>query len=304
MKMLLTGALSCLKSYAKEIQALGHDLIYIQDERISLTEQGIDVRSLEGIIGNNVFLYNDISEFKSLKYIQLTSVGIERIPMEYIKAYGIEVHNAQGVYSIPMSEFAIGGVLQIYKRAEFFYKNKKRHCWEKQRDLQELNGKVVGIIGCGSVGNECAKRFQAFGCKVLGIDLNPGKKLYYDSVLGINLLCEVLQGVDILILTLPLTDETKHLMNKKMFELLKKDTILVNISRGAIVDSEALTNALRCNLGGAVLDVFEEEPLSCDSPLWDMSNVIITPHNSFVGEGNNERLHQVIIDNLKQRFVK
>ena len=109
----------------------------------------------------------------------------------------------------------------------------------------------------------------------------------------------VLEGADIVVLTLPLTEETHHLFDKTKFEKMKNGAILVNISRGATVDTKAMIDALDTKLGGAVLDVFEEEPLGEDSPLWDMENVIITPHNSFVGEGNNERLRKIIKSNLE-----
>ena len=100
-------------------------------------------------------------------------------------------------------------------------------------------------------------------------------------------------------LTLPLTDETRHLIDGDVFEKMKHGAVLVNIARGAVVDTAALTEALKTKLFGAVLDVFEEEPLSEDSPLWEMENVIVTPHNSFVGDGNADRLFRLISENLE-----
>ena len=107
-----------------------------------------------------------------------------------------------------------------------------------------------------------------------------------------------------LILTLPLTDETRNMFNKELLSQCKNDAILVNIARGAVVDEEDLINALKANkLGGAVLDVFETEPLDEKSELWDFQNVVITPHNSFVSPKNNERLYNVVYNNLKE-FMK
>ena len=102
-----------------------------------------------------------------------------------------------------------------------------------------------------------------------------------------------------MVLTLPLTNETYHLMDAKYFSAMKPNSVLVNIARGAIVDTEALIEALNTHIGGAVLDVFEDEPLSQGSALWDMDNVIISPHNSFVSDGNHERMLEVIMKNLK-----
>lgn len=145
---------------------------------------------------------------------------------------------------------------------------------------------------------ECAKRFAAFGCQVVGIDLYPGKKQYYQKMLHLNMFDDVLPQSDIIVLTLPLTEETHYLMNNSRFEQLKEGVILVNIARGAVIDTEALINHLD-KLGGAVLDVFEEEPLPEDNKLWDREEVILIPHNSFVGENNQKRLSKIIMENLK-----
>jgi phosphoglycerate dehydrogenase-like enzyme len=219
--------------------------------------------------------------------------------MKYVQEHGIEIHNARGVYSIPMAEFAVAGVLQIYKQSKFFYENQKAHCWEKNRGLWELYGKTVTIVGCGSVGTECAKRFTAFECYVIGVDLYPRQDMNYTKMVGLDTLDEVLPATDILILTLPLTDKTYHLINAERLQILKVNAVLVNIARGAVVDTNALIKAVP-RLGGAVLDVFEEEPLEISSKLWDMENVLLAPHNSFVGDRNRFRLTNVILDSLEK----
>ena len=218
--------------------------------------------------------------------------------MDYVKAHGIEIHNARGVYSIPMAEFALSSVLQLYKQAAFFRENQKRHLWEKHRGLLELSGKNVLIVGCGSVGNECTKRFKAFDCNITGVDLFPREDSLYSEILPLEKLDATLKTADIVVLTLPLTEQTRHLINDSRFSLLKDGAVLVNIARGAVVDTEALIKHID-RLGGAVLDVFEEEPLIDNSPFWGKPNVILTPHNSFVGEGNGERLRENIIKNLE-----
>lgn len=295
MNLLITGAWQNAKDYIEKLEADGHEVEFLQFEKDTLP---CSYTWVEGVICNGLFLSHDIEKFVNLKYIQLTSAGFDRVPMDYVKEHKIEIHNARGVYSIPMAEFALFGVLELYKRGRVFFENQTRHIWEKQRNILELFGKRVCIVGCGSVGTECAKRFRAFGCEVFGIDLFQREDEHYKEMLGLDKLEDVLTKSDIIVLTLPLTEETRHLMNEAKLKQMKQGAVLVNIARGAVVDTDALINALP-NLGGVVLDVFEEEPLSEECLLWDMENVIVTPHNSFVGDGNEERIYQVIERNLR-----
>ncbi len=295
MRLLVTGALGCTEKELNELSWQGHEVVFMQQEKDPLP---CKYEWVEGIIGNGIFLHHPIEKFTSLKFIQLTSAGFDRVPMEYVNQKGIKIFNARGVYSIPMAEYAVSGVLSLYKKLEFFSQNQKQHIWEKHRGVKELFGKIVLIVGAGNVGSECAKRFSAFGCQVFGADIYPAAPECFIKVLPMLELDKALKEADILVLTLPLTEETRGLFDKTKFALMKDDALIVNISRGAVVKTEDLIEALDQKLGGAILDVFETEPLEENSPLWDMENVIVTPHNSFVGEGNKQRLFDVVIENL------
>lgn len=294
MNLLVTGAWSDGKNCIAELEAMGHTVTFMQYEKDELP---CSYEWVEGVICNGLFLTHPIEKFTNLRYIQLTSAGFDRVDMDYVKSHGIEIHNARGVYSIPMAEFALCGVLQLYKQAAFFRENQKQHLWEKHRGLLELAGKNVLIVGCGSVGNECAKRFKAFECTVTGVDLFPREDSLYSEMLPLDKLDDALKQADIVVLTLPLTEQTRYLINDSKLSLMKDGATLVNIARGAIIDTKALLNHID-RFTGAVLDVFEEEPLNENSPLWDKQNIILTPHNSFVGEGNGERLKEIIVENL------
>ena len=135
---------------------------------------------------------------------------------------------------------------------------------------------------------------------IFGVDIVVREIEHFSKVYHLYEVKEVLSKSDIVIITLPLTDETYHMFDEEKFSSMKPGSVLVNIARGALVDTDALIEALKKKLGGAVLDVFEEEPLKENSPLWDMENVIITPHNSFVGDGNNGRMSNVILKNLEK----
>lgn len=298
MNLLITGAWQHATEYIPKIEKLGYRVIFLQQEKDQLS---FDPALVEGIIGNGIFLSHPIEEFKNLQYIQLTSAGFDRVPMGYVKEHGIKIYNARGVYSVPMAEYAVLGVLELYKGSNFFLRNQMVHKWEKNRDLRELYGKKVCILGCGSVGTECAKRFEAMGCTVFGIDpVVREHSSFFCIYHHTDNIKDVLGESDIVIITLPLTEQTKHMFNAELFGAMKKESIIVNIARGALIETEAMIEALNTKLYGAVLDVFEDEPLSSDSALWDMKNVVITPHNSFVGEGNGKRISDVIMSNLEK----
>lgn len=296
MNILITGAWRDAKDNIEKIENMGHKVAYLQLEKDELP---CEYSWVEGIICNGLFLFHPIDKFVNLKYIQLTSAGFDRVPMDFVESHNIEIHNARGVYSIPMAEFAVAGVLQLYKHMNIFADNQKKCLWNKERDLFELFGKTVCILGCGSVGTECAKRFKAFGCTVIGLDIVTRQDEFFDDIFLMSEIDRVLSESDIIILTLPLTESTYHLIDKDRFDSMKKSAVLINIARGAVADTDALIDALNSHrISGAVLDVFEEEPLNANNPLWKMKNVIVTPHNSFVGENNNQRLVDTIFINL------
>lgn len=294
-KLLLTGAFKYSQEQLNRLESLGYEMVFVQDERKALN---INVSDIDAVVCNSLFLYNDIKEFKNLRAIQLTSAGLERVPLDYINEQGIRLFNARGVYSIPMAEWAILKILEIYKKSRVFYKNQERHKWEKQRELLELTDKTAAIIGYGSVGKEIAKRLKAFGVIVISVDRQVKEDEYVNESILIDNLDLALEKSDIIILTLPLTDETQHLINEEKIKVMKDDAVLINVSRGGIIDETALIESLRNDrFFGVALDVFEEEPLNA-SPLWDCENVIITPHNSFVSDKVNERLFELMIKNL------
>lgn len=298
MNLLITGAWQDAAAHIPQLRQMGHEVEFLQYEKDPLP---CDYAWVEGVVCNGLFLHHAIEKFENLQYIQLTSAGLDRVPMDYVREQGIAIRNARGVYSVPMAEYALAGVLQLYRHMDFFRENQKHHTWEKHRGLLELAGKRVCILGCGSVGAECARRFSAFGCQVTGVATAGRAQPFFDAVIPLAQLETVLPETDVLVLAIPLTPETRHLMNAHRLETLKPGAVLVNIARGAVADTGALASALQSgHLRGAVLDVFEEEPLGADSPLWDMENVIITPHISFVGEHNSKRLREVIFQNLTQ----
>ena len=294
MNVLVTGAFQLNSKELAELEAAGHRVFVHPDERAPVEQP----ERYEAVVCNGLFLYNPIERFTNLRLIQLTSAGLDRVPLDYVRAHGIELHNAAGVYSVPMAEFAIGGILQLYKQSRFFAANQAQHKWEKHRGLLELSGKRACILGCGDVGREIAKRLSAFGCRITGVNRTVRELPDFERVLPLEKLVDAASACDILICCMALTAETRGIVSKDIFDCLPSGAIFVNVARGALADEAALTAWLQSG-GHAVLDVFEEEPLPETSPLWDMESVLLTPHNSFVGDGNRERMWQTIKENLK-----
>ena len=301
MKLLIAGSAFRSEENIQYFSELGIETICVEREDGALSDEAYEA---DAVICNWLFVHHQIEKFRNLKYIQLLSAGLDRVPVEYIKEHGIILNNARGVYSIPMAEFAVSGVLQLIKHAPIFFEQKKSRKWDKQRDLTELSGKKVLIIGAGSVGTETAKRFSAFTDEVYGVDVFvPEHFEWFRKILDISRLDEALADSDVVVLTLPLTDGTRHLFDNSRFAAMKHGAIFVNIARGGVVDENALSEALNGQLYGAVLDVFEQEPLSSDSPLWKLDNTILSPHNSFVSDQNNKRLWALLCRNI-ENFIK
>ena len=298
MKLLMTGAFNCTAEQKLNIEKLGCEVMFQQMENEPLSEE---MYTADIVICNGLFLYNDLDKFKNLKFVQLTSAGLDRVPVEKMNEKGIVLHNARGVYSTPMAEWVLTGVLTLYKNTNAFYSNQQNHKWIKDRNVKELSGSTICIVGCGSVGTECAKLFKPFSNEMIAVDIVKPKSDLFDNYYTINNVTEAVKNADVVILTLPLTDETRNMFNKELLSQFKNDAILVNISRGAVVNEVDLIDALKNGkIDGAVLDVFNTEPLDENSELWEMEDVIITPHNSFVGENNNDRLFKVIVENLRR----
>lgn len=243
MKLLVTGALRITPEESAELENLGYEIYFMPDERVAVPEN-IPCEEIEAIICNGLFLYTPPDKFPKLRTVQLTSAGLDRVPMDYMDAHGIKVFNARGVYSAPMAEFAVCSVLGFYKRSAFFSAAQSEHRWEKHRGLEELGGKRVVIVGAGSVGRACADRFRAFGCEIIGVDRKTDVD-GFDKIYSISDIRAAVSAGDIVIFCLPLTKETEHIANAELLCAMKDGAVIVNISRGGIIDTDALITELK-----------------------------------------------------------
>ena len=282
--------------YKKDIEALGYEVFYEKENSIEFKPYMEDI---EVLVCYNPFDRLDISKMKNLKWIQLSSVGFDQVPKNHIR--NLTITNNKGGYGIPMGEWIILNILELYKRRFYSYKNKEKKKWHMDFKVREIFGKTIGFIGTGSIAKEAAKRLQGFGTKVIGVNTKGTQVELFNHCYPMEDLDKVLRESDVIVVTLPYTKETHHCINKNKLNMMKEDAIFINISRGSIVKEEDLIEHLKQGkLLGAALDVFEEEPLKENSPLWNIDNVVITCHNSWISETIDERRWNLYFENLKR----
>jgi phosphoglycerate dehydrogenase-like enzyme len=243
-----------------------------------------------------------LARVPNLRWIHTISAGVDHLLFPELRESDAILTNASGVFNIPIAETVMAYILAVAKRLPEFWTQQRERRWEKL-PLRELRGLTVGIVGLGDIGTEAARLCRAFGMRVLGLRRRPAPSDVADEVLSPDRLHDLLACSDFVVVAVPLTAETRGMIGRAELAGMKSDAWLINISRGAIVDEEALVEALReGHIGGACLDVFAEEPLPPESPLWDMPNVIITPHNSWSSPHIEEREIALFLENLR-RYV-
>jgi len=221
---------------------------------------------------------------KKLKMIQQIGTGVDMVDIEAATERGVTICNAKGFNAKPCAEHVMALMLALAKNLTKHDKMVRRGGWrEMHAPSLLLYGKTMGIVGLGSIGEEIARRAKAFGMKIMAIERSPSeqhkRKLEIAYLGGPADLAYILKESDFIVLTVPLTPETKKMIGEKEFQMMKKSAYLVNISRGLIVDEKALIKALKeGKIAGAGLDVFEKEPIAQDNPLLKLPNVVLTPH--------------------------
>ncbi|MDK2990810.1 MAG: hypothetical protein PWP48_43 [Clostridiales bacterium] len=235
-----------------------------------------------------------------LKWVQTWSAGVNDMPFEAFKKYGIILTNASGVHSVPISETLIGMMLAFARKINTYIRNQMNKKWDRSYNADELFDKTAGILGVGAIGLEVARLAKALGMRTLGFRYSGKPADYVDKMYGPANWEELLKKSDYVVNILPLTKDTFHIMNEERFKIMKPTAYYLNAGRGSTHDEKALIKALKEKwIAGAGLDVFEQEPLPLQSPLWDMDNVIITPHTAGDNGRYIERVMNIFIPNLR-----
>lgn len=273
-------------------------------DRADLKGEIKDADVFVGWLNREVFL-----AAKELKWVQSPSSGINyylAIP-EFVES-DVLLTSARGTHGACLAESVFGMIFAFTRQIKDFVLDQQAHKWRglvSRSEMRELTGCTMGIIGFGTVGRAVAKRAQAFDMSIVAVDMFPEDKPDYVRALwGTDHLEELLKTSDYVVVTVPYTEETEGMIGAEEIGMLKKDAMLVGISRGKIIDEEALARALRGGrLYAAALDVFAEEPLPEDSPLWDIDNLLITPHAAGGTQYEGERVIEILKDNMR-RFTE
>lgn len=259
------------------------------------------MKDVEVLISYQSFDQLDIDDLAALKWIQLTSMGFEQVPEEKATSRAITVTNNRGGYSIPMGEWVVLNILELIKNRKVAYENQANKEWHVDFSVTEIYQKKVAFIGTGDIAQESVKRLQGFGVELLGVNTDGRKIQGFDQCFPIDELAKVLKQSEVVVITLPHTEQTQYLFDKSMLEKMKKDAYLINVSRGAVINEQDLIQHLEeGNLKGVALDVFEKEPLAKESKLWDFDRLVITAHNSWISEEIEQRRWELILENLKR----
>ncbi len=247
--------------------------------------------------------FSTVRKAPALQWLHVFNAGVDHPIYTEMLQRGLRLTTSAGSTAAPIAQTAITGLLMLARNFPRWLTAQRERRWDPMRPPdfpRDLVGQTAVVLGLGGIGSEIARLARALGLKVIGIRRSPqqpGDPV--DEMYPPQKLAELLPRADWLIIACPLTTETRGLIDAGMLARLPQGARIINVARGEIIDETAMVAALReQRLGGACLDVFEKEPLPTESPLWDLPNVLVTPHNSAAAAGNDERVYQMFLGNL------
>ena len=251
-----------------------------------------------------------LQDAKRLRWVHSTASGVGQLMYPELRDSGVMVTNTRGIFSIPMAEHTIGMMLALSRNLPESVRHQDKHewgqqeIWDRPQRLTELSGQLLLVVGFGSIGQELAKRAKAFGMRLWGVNRSgQGDSSLADKIVSSSQLQEVLPEADYVVIAVPETPATRHLIGASEIARMKPGARLINVSRGSLLDETALISALQAGaLGGAALDVTSIEPLPAENPLWKAPNLLITPHTSAVSDRLWPRQTELLLKLLERWF--
>ncbi len=303
MKLLITHELTPQQLELVRLTAREHLVVYTRERDLALSEARDADMALLGAFAREV-----LETAVNLKWAHIPWAGVDSL-LDVLRKTQAVVSCGKGIFDAPMADHVFALLLTLTRCLHYFLRYQMAGVWRREvpgDTLTDLQGKTMGIVGLGSIGREVARRAAVFGMRVLAVKRRPAA-LSEEPVDGLFIGYEglrlMLPECDVVVITAALTPQTRYLIGQNELASMKRGAILINVARGAIVDEKALVEALRSgHLAGAGLDVFEEEPLPLESPLWHLPNVVLTPHVGGLSERTRQRVFERFLDNLR-RFL-
>jgi phosphoglycerate dehydrogenase-like enzyme len=243
---------------------------------------------------------SDLDGAENLELFACVFAGTGHLDLDLFRERSIAVTNAAGVHSTNIAEYVTGAMIMQARRFPTAIEQQQRHEW-RSFQTRELYDSTAAVVGLGAIGETVVDRLDAFGMETVGVRYSPEKGGPTEEVYGFDEIHEAVADAEYVVLACPLTDTTEQLIDEEVFRTMRTDAVLVNIARGPVVDTDALLETLYVNgIGGAVLDVTDPEPLPQDHSLWDMGNVVITPHNAGHTPEYFERCADILAENVER----
>ena len=279
--------------------AADNAVLFLQDKK-ELIAAGKAVEVYYGFCHEEIFPH-----LSNLKWIQSHGAGVEQQLFPAVRESNVVITNAAGMYGTQVADQGFALLLALTRKLHYSTRFQDKHQWQLNllsKSVIEIGGMTIGIVGMGGIGQHMAKRAKGFEMTVIGVDpYLKEKPKHCDELVGMDRLPEIISRVDVVMVACPLTDETRGLINAEMLALMKPTAYLINVARGPIHDEPALIEVLKQQkIAGAGLDVTAVEPLPQNSPLWDMDNVIISPHVGGYSQHRPRRTVELFCENLKR----
>lgn len=277
----------------------GYETLWCENGAVPTAEEVADCEVLMGYFPPDL-----IKTMPALKWVQTPAAGVEKLCTDIYQNPDAVLTNCSGAFGVAISEYMITGLLMLMRNMPAYMQNQHNHVWKCVGTCRAICGSKITVVGMGDIGSKFAARAKAMGAYVRGVRRTAGTApANFDEVYTSDRLVEAVQGVDAVVMCLPGTKSTSGMISKEVIDAMGPDTIVVNCGRGYTMDQSALIAALQeKRIAGAVLDVFEAEPLDETSPLWDMENVVATPHISGHDDDpiNIASIYAIFTENLKR----
>ena len=296
---------------ARHAKNAGFEVVSLPGDREARLPAEVVARVEVALFSGDVFpdfsrqFFSAVRKAPALKWLHVFNAGVDHPIYTEMLTRGVRLTTSSGTTAEPIAHTAIAALVMLARNFPRWIAAQREHRWNPTRTAEfppDLRGQTAVIVGMGHIGREIARLAQLLGLKVIGVRRSPRDPADpVDEMHPPAALDDVLPRADWLVLACPLTEETRGLVDAAKLARLPHTARLINVGRGEVVDENALVEALVSKrLAGAYLDVFEHEPLPPESPLWDLPNVFVTPHNSSAASGNDQRVYELFVQNLER----